>query len=322
MRILLFLLAVATLALHATAAEKPNFIVILADDLGYADLACFGGVDIETPELDRMAREGMRLTAFHQAAPTCTASRAALLTGCYPVRIGMGDAIAPRADGSVSPSRVLWPKSPYGLNHDEITVAEMLKDAGYATGIIGKWHLGDPPAFNPVHHGFEEFFGVFFSNDMKPYKYYRNEQELPEEIDRDRQTIRYTDEAVDFIERHKDEPFFLYLAHTQPHVPLAASEKFRGASKRGLYGDAVAEVDWSVGQVLEALREHELDKNTLVIFSSDNGGWLARGEEGGLNTPMRGGKGGTYQGGMCVPTIAWQPGTVPEGATCDEVTAG
>ncbi|HEX6962364.1 MAG TPA: sulfatase-like hydrolase/transferase, partial [Lacipirellula sp.] len=155
-----------------------------------------------------------------------------------------------------------------------------------------------------------------------PYKYYRNEQELPEEIDRDRQTIRYTDEAVDFIERHKDEPFFLYLAHTQPHVPLAASEKFRGKSKRGLYGDAVAEVDWSVGQVLEALREHELDENTLVIFSSDNGGWLARGEEGGLNTPMRGGKGGTYQGGMCVPTIAWQPGTVPEGATCDEVTAG
>jgi arylsulfatase len=216
---------------------------------------------------------------------------------------------------------VLWPGSPYGLNADEVTIPEMLKEAGYATGIVGKWHLGDPPAFNPIRHGFDEFFGVFFSNDMTPYKYYRNDEQLTEEIDRDQQTARYTAEALDFIKRHKAEPFFLYLAHTQPHVPLAASEKFRGKSKRGLYGDAVSEVDWSVGQVLAALREHGLDKSTFVIFSSDNGGWLARGEEGGLNTPMRGGKGGTYEGGMCVPTIAWQPGVVPEGAACDELTA-
>jgi arylsulfatase A-like enzyme len=302
-------------------AEQPNIIVLLADDLGYADLGCFGGVDIATPELDRMAREGMRLTDFHMAAPTCTASRAALMTGCYPVRVGMGDAIAPRADGTMSPSRVLWPNSPFGLNPDEITIPEMLKDVGYRTGMVGKWHLGDPPKFSPIRHGFDEFFGVFFSNDMNPYRYYRNDEMLAEEIDRDRQTARYTKEALDFIRRHKDERFFLYLAHTQPHIPLAASEKFRGKSERGLYSDAVSEVDWSVGQVLSALREHKLDQNTLVLFTSDNGAWVWQGERGGLNTPFRGGKGGTYEGGMCVPCIAWQPGVVPEGGTCDELTA-
>jgi arylsulfatase A len=321
MRILFLFLAAATLAVPAAAADKPNIIIILADDLGYADVGCFGGKAIETPHLDRMAREGMRLTDFYMAAPTCTASRAALMTGCYPVRVGMGDAIAPRADGTISPSRVLWPNSPFGLNPDEVTIPEMLKDVGYATGIVGKWHLGDPPAFNPIRHGFDEFFGVYFSNDMKPYKYYRNDQELPEEIDRDQQTARYTAEALDFIKRHKDEPFFLYVAHTQPHIPLAASEKFRGKSKRGLYGDAVNEVDASVGQVFAALREHGLDKKTFVIFSSDNGGWVRQGVTGGLNTPFRGGKGGTYEGGMRVPTIAWQPGVVPEGSTCSELAA-
>jgi arylsulfatase A-like enzyme len=305
----------------ASAAEQPNIIVILADDLGYADLGCFGAVDMSTPELDRMAKEGMRLTSFHMAAPTCTASRAALMTGCYPVRVGMGDVIAPRADGTVSPSRVLWPNSPFGLSPDEITLPEILKKAGYATGIVGKWHLGDPPTFNPIRHGFDEFFGVFFSNDMKPYAYYRNDEKLAEPIDRDQQTKRYTEEAVAFIRRSKDKPFFLYLAHTMPHIPLAASPEFRGKSKRGLYGDAVSEVDWSVGQVMATLRELGLDKNTLVLFSSDNGGWLLRGEQGGLNAPLRGGKGGTYEGGMCVPCIAWQPGVVPADSTCDELTA-
>ncbi|MCC6494252.1 MAG: sulfatase [Pirellulales bacterium] len=303
------------------AAEQPNFIVILADDLGYADLGCFGAVDMDTPHLDRMAQEGMRLTDFHMAAPTCTASRAALLTGCYPVRIGMGDAIAPRADGTVSPSRVLWPNSPYGLNPSEVTIAEVLKDAGYATGLVGKWHVGDRPEFNPTRQGFGEFFGVLFSNDMKPYAYYRGMEQLGEPVDRDHQTQRYTQEAVDFIRRRKDQPFFLYLAHTMPHIPLAASDEFRGKSKRGLYGDAVSEVDWSTGQILETLRQLKLDRRTLVIFSSDNGGWLARGENGGLNTPFRAGKGGTYEGGMCVPTIAWQPGVVPEGAVCDELAS-
>jgi arylsulfatase A len=305
----------------AASASKPNFIVILADDLGYADLGCFGAVDMSTPHLDRMADQGMRLTNFHVSAPTCTASRASLMTGCYPVRVGMGDVIAPRADGSVSPSRVLWPNSPYGISPDEILLPEVLKENGYRTGMIGKWHLGDPPAFNPVRHGFDEFFGVFFSNDMEPYAYYRNEQKLDEPIDRDLQVKRYTSEAIDFIKRNKEEPFFLYFAHAMPHVPLAASPDFRGKSKRGLYGDAVSEVDWSVGQLLDALREHGLDENTLVIFTSDNGAWLARGEEGGLNAPFRGGKGGSYEGGFCVPTIAWRPGTVPAGATCDELAS-
>jgi arylsulfatase A-like enzyme len=216
---------------------------------------------------------------------------------------------------------VLWPGSPFGLHHDEVTLPEVLREAGYKTGMIGKWHLGDPPKFNPVNQGFDEFFGVFFSNDMNPYKYYRNEQQLDEEVDRDQQVIRYTDEAVKFIRQHKDEPFFLYMAHAMPHVPLAASEKFRGKSQRGLYGDAVAELDWSVGQVLEELRKLKLDENTFVIFTSDNGGWLARGEEGGLNTPLRGGKGTSYQGGFCVPTIVWQPGVVPAGETCEQLLA-
>jgi arylsulfatase A-like enzyme len=302
-------------------AEKPNFIVILADDMGYADLGCFGAVDMSTPHLDRMAQQGMRLTSFHMAAPTCTASRAALLTGCYPVRVGMDDTIAPRADGTVSPSRVLWPNSPLGLNPDEITVAEVLKKAGYATGIVGKWHVGDADPFLPTRQGFDEFFGVLYSNDMKPYQYLRGEARLGEPIDRDHQTQRYASEAVDFIKKHKDGPFFLYFAHTMPHIPLAASEKFRGTSKRGLYGDAVSEVDWSVGQVLETLKQLELYRNTLVVFSSDNGGWLLRGEQGGLNTPWRGGKGGAYEGGMCVPCIAWAPGMVPQGAVCNELTS-
>lgn len=319
-RALLFV-AAAFACVSLRAAEKPNFIVILADDMGYADLGCFGAVDMSTPHLDGMAKEGMRLTSFHMAAPTCTASRAALMTGCYPVRVGMGDVIAPRADGTVSPSRVLWPNSPFGISPDEILLPEMLQEAGYATGIVGKWHLGDPPAFSPIRHGFDEFFGVYFSNDMKPFKYYRNDELLPGEIDRDLQTRRYTEEAVDFIRRRKDEPFFLYLAHTMPHIPLAASPEFRGKSKRGLYGDAVSEVDWSVGQVMATLRELGLDKNTFVLFSSDNGGWLLRGEEGGLNTPFRGGKGGTYEGGLCVPTIAWMPGVVPADSECDAVTA-
>ena len=201
------LLTTATTSLHA--ADKPNVIVILADDMGYADLTCFGAIDMTTPNLDAMAKEGMRLTNFHTAAPTCTASRAAMMTGCYPVRVGMGDVIAPRADGTVSPSRVLWPKSPFGISPDEVLIPEVLKKVGYATGIVGKWHLGDPPAFSPVKHGFDEFFGVYFSNDMKPYNYYRNEEMIEEPIDRDLQSQRYTTEAVDFIERHKDGPFFL-----------------------------------------------------------------------------------------------------------------
>ncbi len=318
----LFAVLCLLIALPLHAAEKQNFIIILADDLGYNDLGCFGSPDIATPELDRMAREGMRLTNFHQGAPTCTASRASIMTGCYPVRVGMGDAIALRADGQMSPSRVLWPNAKFGLSLDEITIPEVLKQAGYATGMVGKWHLGDAPKFNPAHQGFDEFFGVLYSNDMDPFDYYRGTEKLAEPVDRDHQVQRYASEAVSFIKKHKVQPFFLYLAHNMPHTPLAASEKFRDKSPRGLYGDAVSEVDWSVGQVLQTLRDLKLDKQTLVVFASDNGGWLIRGENGGLNTPLRSGKGSSYEGGFRVCSVAWQPGTVPEGSTCKEVVSG
>lgn len=302
-----------------TAAEPPNFLVIFADDLGYADLGCYGARGLETPEIDRMAAEGRRFTNFYVASPTCTPSRASLLTGCYPLRAGFDDAIAVRADGSRSPSRVLWPGSLLGLNPDEITVAEVLQKAGYATGMVGKWHLGDRPEFNPTEHGFDEYFGVPYSNDMSPYYYQRGQERLDEEVDRDQQLQRYTDEALNFIEQHGDEPFFLYLAHTMPHTPLGASAEFAGTSERGAYGDVIRELDDSTGRILQALRDAGLDERTLVIFTSDNGPWLHRGERGGHATPLRGGKGGTYEGGMRVPCIAWRPGVVPAKSVCNEL---
>jgi arylsulfatase A-like enzyme len=303
------------------ANDRPNIIVLFADDLGYGDLGCFGATEIETPHLDRMAAEGRRFTDFYSAGPTCTPSRAGLLTGCYPVRVGFGDQIGRTVRGGVSRGRVLHSGATEGLHPDEITVAELLKDAGYATGMIGKWHLGEAAKFNPTKHGFDEFFGVHFSNDMKPYEYLRGMERLPEEIDRDNQIRRYTDEALAFIRKHRNRPFFLYFAHAMPHTPLAASQEFRGRSKRGLYGDAVAEVDWSAGQILATLRELNLDRRTLVIFTSDNGPWLARGEHGGSAGPLRAGKGTTYEGGVRVPCIMWRPGTIPANSVCREVAS-
>lgn len=301
------------------AAGQPNFIVIYADDLGYADLGCYGARDIKTPAIDRMAKEGRRFTDFYVASPTCTPSRASLLTGCYPLRCGFDDAIAVRADGSRSPSRVLWPSSPLGLNPEEITVGEMLQDAGYATAMVGKWHLGDRPEFSPTNNGFDQYFGVLYSNDMRPYQYVRGNEKLDEPLDRDQQLQRYTKESLDFIRQQRDKPFFLYLAHTMPHTPLASSEQFRGKSDRGRYGDVIAELDWSVGRILEVLRELNMDEQTLVVFTSDNGPWLHQGENGGLATPLRGGKGGTYEGGMRVPCIMWQPSVVPADTMCKEI---
>jgi arylsulfatase A-like enzyme len=311
------------LACHvsAFAAGRPNVVVIFADDLGYSDIGPFGALGIETPHLDRMAKEGRRFTDFYVGAPACTASRVALLTGCYPVRAGFADEIAGRANGTYSHSRVLWPNSPYGIHDDEITVAEVLRDAGYATGIVGKWHLGDAPQFNPTRHGFVEFFGAPYSHDMKPYYYLRGEKRLDEEIDLDNQVKRYTDEALAFIRKHRGAPFFLYFAHHMPHTPLVASQDFKGKSKRGPFGDAVSELDWSVGQVLDALRELKLDRNTLVIFTADNGPWLVKGEHGGSARPLRGGKGTTYEGGVREPCVMWWPGTIPAGTTCREVAA-
>jgi arylsulfatase A-like enzyme len=321
---LLFILGALVGTTSVRAEDRPNIIVIFADDLGYNDLGCFGAKEIRTPHLDRMAQEGRRFTDFYAGGPTCTPSRAALLTGCYPVRAGFGDAISRRPDGSWSPGRVLFADAPYGIHADEVTIPEVLTGAGYATGMIGKWHLGDAPKFNPVHHGFQEFFGVPYSNDMEPYYYLRGADRLPEPVDRDNQIRRYTEEAISFIRKAAaaaDEPFFLYFAHAMPHTPLAASDAFQSKSKRGRYGDAVEEIDASAGQILGALRELDLADRTLVVFTSDNGPWYARGEDGGSAFPLRGAKGTTYEGGVRVPCVMWWPGTIPARTVCRQVAA-
>ncbi len=303
---------------------KPNFVVILADDLGYGDLGCYGHPSIRTPNLDRMAAEGLRFTDFYAAAEVCTPSRAALLTGRYPIRSGMCH----------DRFRVLRRISLGGLPQEEITIAETLKGAGYATACIGKWHLGNyahEPAHHPHRHGFDFYFGLPHSNDMNPTKaaprgatarldqdpewwaapLYRNEELIERPADQSTLTRRYTAEAVSFIRSHKGGPFFLYLPHTFPHVPLFVSSGSRGHSRRGLYGDVVEELDWSVGQILECLRNEGLGENTLVFFTSDNGPWLTHGRAGGSAGLLREGKGSTWEGGMREPGIAWWPGRIP-----------
>jgi len=314
------------------AVERPpNFIIIFCDDLGYGDLACFGHPTIETPHLDRMAAEGMKFTQFYAAAPVCTPSRAALLTGRLPLRSGMCS----------NKRRVLFPDSKGGLPDGEVTIAEALKTRGYATGCVGKWHLGHLPQFLPMQHGFDEYFGIPYSNDMDRVADApagRDAFELPKiefwnvplirgqdviERPADQATItrRYTEQAVDFIKRHKDEPFFLYFPHTMPHVPLFRSAAFADRSRRGLYGDVVEEIDWSVGQVLGALRELQLDQNTLVVFTSDNGPWLIFDQQGGSAGLLRGGKGSTWDGGVREPTLAWWPGRITAGSIGREVAS-
>lgn len=316
----------------ATDTAKPNIVIILADDLGYGDLGCYGHPSVRTPHLDRMAAEGMRFTDFYAAAEVCTPSRAALLTGRYPVRSGMCH----------DRFRVLRRISTGHLPEQEITLAEQLKGQGYATGIVGKWHLGvwsNDPAGHPFRHGFDFQFGLPHSNDMDPAPdnpkgaparleqdskwwlapLYRGETLLEKGTDQTVLTRRYTEEAVKFIREKKDGPFFLYFPHSFPHVPLFASEQFRGKSSRGLYGDVVEELDWSVGQVLGALKEAGIEKNTLVFFSSDNGPWLTQGLAGGSAGLLREGKGSTWEGGMRVPGIARWPGKVPAGKVCHEV---
>ncbi len=304
------------------AASKPNFILILADDLGYGDIGPFGSTRNRTPHLDRMAREGMQFTSFY-AAPVCTPSRAQVLTGCYAKRVSLPN--------------VLMPAAAIGLSSGEHTIAELLKAEGYATTAIGKWHVGDAPEFLPTRHGFDSYFGLPYSNDMggpadlakakrqrrPPLPLVENDHVIetvtPE--GQDRLTERYTAEAVRFVRQHKDSPFFLYLPHTAVHVPIHPGEKFRGHSGHGLYNDWVEEVDWSVGQVLDTVRELGLAERTLVIFTSDNGPWLTQGTNGGTAGPLRGGKGGTYEGGVREPTIAWWPGKVPAGASNDAIAA-
>ncbi len=298
--------------------RPPNIVILLADDLGYGDLGCYGHPTIRTPNIDRMAAEGMRFTDFYSGEPVCTPSRAALLTGRLPVRSGMyGDR-----------KNVLYPNSPRGLPESEITLAEALKAKGYATACIGKWHLGHRPESLPMRHGFDVFFGLPYSNDMGPTKrdndrppvpLMEGEKILEAPVDLTTLTRRYTERSVAFLKENREKPFFLYLAHTFPHVPLAASDAFLGKSPRGLYGDVVEELDASVGGILKALRELNLAENTLVFFTSDNGPWLIKGAEGGSAGLLRDGKGSTWEGGMRVPGIAWWPGKVPAGMVSREL---
>lgn len=320
-------------ATSAIAAQRPNIIIVMADDMGYGDLSCYGHPTIRTPNLDRMAAEGLRFTDFYAGANLCTPSRAALLTGRHPIRSGMAG----------GPKRhVLYPNATNGLPHSEITIAEVLKSAGYATACIGKWHLGDKPEFLPNNHGFDYFFGLPYSNDMNPVSprvrraeslsltpdskkfdvpLMRNQEILERPVDQTTLTRRYTEEAIRFIEENQSRPFFIYLPHTFPHVPLFASKDFRGKSARGLYGDTVEELDWSTGEVLAALRRLNLAEKTLVIFTSDNGPWLNMKWNSGSAGLLRDGKAGTWEGGHRVPAIAWWPGTIKPGRVTSEIVS-
>ena len=291
--------------------RTPNVVIIFADDLGYGDLACFGHPTIATPHLDRMAADGMRFTEFYTAASVCTPSRAALLTGRIPLRSGMCS----------DKSRVLFPDSHGGLPASEITLAGLLRDRGYATACVGKWHLGHHPEFLPTRRGFDHYFGIPYSNDMKPCPLMRGEETVELPAVQETLTRRYTEEAVAFIERQKQHPFFLYFAHTFPHVPLSASSAFENQSRRGLYGDVVEELDWSVGRILQSLRDAGIAENTLVIFTSDNGPWLTQKLRGGSAGLLRGGKGSTWEGGMRVPCIAWWPGVIAPGTVCRDMAS-
>ena len=326
-------LAVACgLAATVQAAAGPNVVIIYADDLGYGDLGCYGHPTIRTPHLDRMAAEGMRFTDFYSAAEVCTPSRTALLTGRYPIRSGMCH----------DRHRVLRRNSAGGLPAEERTLAEALRDLGYATACVGKWHLGHLPQHLPPRHGFDRYFGMPYSNDMQPAanaprdrkrlffdernEYWRTPlirgTEIVEETpDQHLLTRRYTDEAVEFITAHCERPFFLYMAHSFPHVPLFASPDFEGRSAAGRYGDVVEELDWSVGRILDTLRTLGLEGRTLVVFSSDNGPWKVFDQHGGSAGMLRGGKGSTWEGGMRVPGIAWWPGTVPPSTVQHEMAS-
>ncbi len=299
-------------------AKKPSFIVILCDDLGYGDIGCFGSKKHRTPNIDRMAEEGTRFTSFCVTSGVCTPTRSSLMTGCYPRRVNMHQ--------NSRGEWVLFPLAKKGLHPDEITIAEVLKEEGYRTACIGKWHLGDQPPFLPTRQGFDEYFGIPYSNDMgmeqkrpaqnPPLPLMRNETVIEAPADQNTLTQRYTREALRFIKENRDKPFFLYIPHTFPHNPVHASDRFRGKSANGLFGDSVEEIDWSTGEILKTLKKLKLDKNTLVIFTSDNG---AASRWGGTNVPLRGFKGSTDEGGMRVPCVMRWPGKVPAGKTCKEL---
>ena len=315
---LVFLICFSSLL---NAQEKqPNFIIIFVDDLGYGDLSSFGNPTIKTPFLDKMASEGMKLTQFYVASPVCSPSRAAILTGAYPKRVGLE-------------KHVLFPNSTTGLNPTEETIASLLKKKKYATACFGKWHLGHQKQFLPTNHGFDVFYGTPFSNDMSKkeqaligntnYKYklpiLSQTDTIAFEPDQENFTKMFTEKTISFIKKHKEEPFFVYLTHPMPHIPIYASKDFKGKSTRGSYGDTVEELDWSVGEILNTIKELELDKNTMVLFTSDNGPWKVYKTEGGSSGPLRGAKGTTWEGGQRVPCIVWWPGTIKEASIQTQV---
>ena len=314
-----------------TGSKPPNIVLILTDDLGYGDLNCYGATRYTTPNLDRLASGGMRFTNFYVSQAVCSASRAALLTGCYSNRVGIGGA--------------LFPTSVIGLNPNEETIAEVLKKKKYNCGIFGKWHLGYQKRFLPLQQGFDEYLGLPYSNDMWKYnidgsvitpEQNKNKaafpplplidgdnmvMEIKSMADQATLTTRYTERAVAFIEKHKNEPFFLYLPHSMPHIPIAVSGKFKGKSDQGLYGDVVMEIDWSVGRIIEALQKNGVAENTLIIFTSDNGPWLNYGNHAGSAGGLREGKGTSWEGGQRVPCIMQWPGHIPEGQVCNRMAS-
>ena len=301
--------------------DSPNVIFILTDDQGYGDLGVYGASDILTPNLDKLARDGAYFTSYYATQPVCSASRASILTGCYPDRIGIFNAYSPGSN--------------VGINPNETTVAELLKEKGYSTAIFGKWHLGDAPKFNPLKHGFDEFYGILYSNDMWPkhpeqgtvfdfpdIKLYENDRPIKVLNDQTFLTGALTDKAIDFIKRNKNNPFFLYLPHPQPHVPLFASDKFLGTQKRGLYGDVINEIDYSVGRILKTLKMEKLEENTIIIFTSDNGPWLSYGGHSGSAGIFREGKGTNWEGGHRVPSIVYYPNKIKSNTRIDAPAMG
>lgn len=328
--ILVFLGWMPLFSLGADPVEsRPNFIIIFCDDMGYADIGPFGAKGYATPNLDRMASEGMKFTDFYVGRSFCSPSRAALMTGCIPTRVGVG--------GNFSPA------SKNGLHPDEVTIADMLKARGYATACFGKWHLGHQPQFLPPSQGFDEYFGLPYSNDMWPYHpgvrhlpmeerlerwphlpLYEGTQVVNAQIEPEDQvglTRELTERALHFIDNHKDEPFFIYLPNPQPHVPLFASDGFVGKTERGLFGDVLSEIDWQVGQLIARLKQHGLDERTCLVFSSDNGPWLIYGDHAGSAGPLREGKGSNFEGGFRVSCLMRWPGKIPAGSVCSELAA-
>lgn len=320
----LILIAACKLGLSREVITKPNVIVIFIDDEGYGDVGCYGATGFETPNIDKMATKGMRFTNFYAAQPVCSASRAGLMTGCYPNRIGITGA--------------LFPHDSVGLNTKEYTMAEMFHDQGYATACVGKWHLGWQEEFLPLQHGFDEFLGLPYSNDMWPHSNVTGEKnpkskfpplrliegnETKDTIsslaDQDMLTTLYTEKAVDFINKNADKPFFLYVPHTMGHIPLGVSDKFRGKSEQGLYGDVMMEIDWSVGEIIGAVEKNGLTENTIVIFTTDNGPWLSFGNHAGSAGGLREGKTTSWDGGQRVPFIIQWPNKVPEGLICNKL---